>query len=219
MLSKKKGVEARDLTTRWNIPLELAKKTIQVTTQFCLQSTEALTLNRRFKTNDRILRYSRVIANVFMDTFFASNKLGASKRGNKVCQIFVTEFSRVHAVPLASKSGENIAFSLKKYFKNVGVPPMIICDATREQIQGDSLLLCNNAGCQIYNLEKGTPNSNRAERSIQMLKNETKSAMIKANSPIVFWDYCVKRRARIINLVARHHVIFQRWLISPGVDG
>ena len=71
---------------------------------------------------------------------------------------------------MPSNSGINIKGALKSYFKEVSVPPMIICDAAREQIQGDSLLLCNEDGCQIYELEKDTPASNRADRYIKMLK-------------------------------------------------
>ena len=54
---------------------------------------------------------------------------------------------------------------------------MMICDAAREQIKGDSGVLCNEAGCQIYELEKGTPAANRAERYIKMVKDDSKKDM------------------------------------------
>ena len=52
-------------------------------------------------------------------------------------------------------------------------------------------------------LEKGTPAANRAERYVKMTKDETKTDMIESDCPMVFWDYCVERRAKIINSVSR----------------
>ena len=121
-----------------------------------------------------------------MDTFFSSKKAGPTTRGFKCCQIFCTEFGHVFVVMLESKAGNNVAFALKKYFKSVGVPPMIICDAAREQIQGTALTLCNEAGCQIYQLEKGTPAANRAERYVKMTKDETQTDLIESDCPMVF---------------------------------
>ena len=126
-------------------------------------------MNQRYKTYDHMLRYARVLSDVFMDTFFTAKRLGPSTRGYKCCQIFVTEFGHIFVVPLKSKAGERIKFALKKYYKDIGVPPIIIC----EQVQGDALLLCNEAGCQIYELAKDTPAANRAERYIKMLKDAT----------------------------------------------
>jgi len=144
--------------------LELAKRTIEATTQRCVRSTEVPTLNCRFKTNDRMLRYSRVLCNVFMDTFCTSGKVGPLTRENTSCQLFTTEFGHLFVVPLPSKTGVSIKAALKRYFKDVGVPQMMICDAAREQIRGDSRVLCDEAGWQIYELEKDTPAVNRAER-------------------------------------------------------
>ena len=200
---KHKSVKASDLARRWRIPLAQAQKTIEMTTQRCVRSGEVPSLNRRYKTNDRMLRYARVSTDVFMDTFFTAKRLGPSTRGFTCCQIFVTEFGHVFVVPLQSKAGERIKYALKKYFKDVGVPPMIICDAAREQVQGDALLLCNEAGCQIYELAKDTPAANRAERYIKMIKDATKKDLVTSNCPMLFWDYCIERRAKIINAVAR----------------
>ena len=83
---------------------------------------------------------------------------------------------------------------------------MIICDAAREQIQGDALMLCNESGCQIYQLEKDTPAANRAERYIKMVKDGTKKDLEQSNCPIVLWDYCVERQAKIISSVARTRI-------------
>jgi len=127
-----------------------------------------------------------------MDTFFTAKRLGPSTRGCTCCQIFVTEFGHVFGVPLQSKAGERIKFVLKKYFKDIGVPPMIICDAAREQVQGDALLLCNEAGCQIYELAKDTPAANRAEHYIKMIKDATKKNLVTTNVPCYFGTSALK---------------------------
>ena len=77
-------------------------------------------------------------------------------------------------VPLESKSGINIAQAIKRYFKEIGVPSKLVCDQAREQVKGDAKILCNEAGCYVIELEKGTPAANRAERTIKVLKNGTK---------------------------------------------
>ena len=129
---KEVTISPDNLAKKWRIPIELAKRTAKVTTQLCARSKEPATLNRRFKSNDRMLRYNRVATDVFMDTFFSAKKIGPSTRGHKCCQIFCTEFGHVFVVMLESKSGKDIAYALKKYFKTVGVPPMIICDAATD---------------------------------------------------------------------------------------
>ena len=51
---------------------EMAKKTLEVTTQRGIRTILAPTLDRRFKTNDKMLRYSRLSTNMYTDTMFAS---------------------------------------------------------------------------------------------------------------------------------------------------
>ena len=77
--------------------------------------------------------------------------------------------------------------AIKKFFKEVGVPPRLIADKAREQILGDTKKLCDQANCKIIELKKGTPASDRAERYIQIIKNETKKDLVNSDSPLVFW--------------------------------
>jgi len=88
--------------------------------------------------------------------------------------------------------------ALKKYFKEIGVPERLICDRATEQVKGDSNKLCHDAGCTVVELEKNTPASNRAERTIKILKDETKNDLFKSNSPMILWEYALERRAKII---------------------
>ena len=186
------------LANRLNIPIEMARRTLSTTTQNALRSTDNPSLSRKYRTNDKMLRYPRVYTKVFMDTMFASTKSTKSIRGFTSCQVFATEFGHVFTVLMSSKSGKEVSLAIKRYFKEIGVPEKLICDQAREQVKGDSKILCHDAGCTVVELEKGTPSSNRAERAIKTLKDETKNDLFQSNCPMVLWDYALERRAKII---------------------
>ena len=66
----------KELMERWRIRKEEATATVLATTQGLVRSLLEPTLNRRYKTNDRMLLYFRIQTYMFMDTYFASKKLG-----------------------------------------------------------------------------------------------------------------------------------------------
>jgi len=121
--------------------------------------------------------------------------------------VFATEFGHVFVVPMKGKSGFTISRAIKHYFKEIGVPDKLIRDQAREQVKGDSRILCNEAACTVVELEKGVPSSNRAERTIKILKDEVKRDMFVTNSPLVFWDYAIERRATIISSTVRSNYL------------
>ena len=206
---RKGRVDASKLSQRLNIPYEMAKKTIQATTQLAVRTVQEPSLTRKYSTNDRMLRYPRLATDTFMDTFFSSKKSGPSHRGYTSCQVFASEFGHTFVVPMGGKSGIEVAQAIKRYFKEVGVPQHLICDQAKEQVKGASRILCNEAGCQVMELEKGTPASNRAERVIKILKDGSKKDLFDSNAPMIFWCYCVERRAAIINATVRSNFLLQ----------
>lgn len=113
-----------------------------------------------------------------MDTFFAL-KSAISLQGFKTCQIFATEFGHVFIVPMEDKSGKNIVLAINRYSKEKGVPLHIIYDQVREQVKGDTKILCHDSGCIIVELEKGTPAANCAEHTIKILKDGAKKDMFE----------------------------------------
>ena len=90
------------------------------------------------------------------------------------------------------KSEREVHNSLKSLFRDVGVQNPLIADGARAQVQGRAKEVCDKAQCKMIELEKNTPASNRAKRYIQSLKNSTRKDMVKADSPLVFWDYCIE---------------------------
>jgi hypothetical protein len=87
---KTKGVDATHLSKMWRIDLKMAKRTLEATSQNSKQ-VDNPTLSTNYATNDRMLRYKRILEYFFMDTFFSTKKAGKSTRGHTCCQLFVTD--------------------------------------------------------------------------------------------------------------------------------
>ena len=197
---KAKGVDAEHLSKIWRISWDDAKRTIDVTSQNSVR-TQDPTLSRNYGTNDRMLRYKRINTHFFMDTFFATKKGGKSSRGNKCCQLFVTDKGFVYVVPMRRKS--DVLQAVKQFAKEVGAPDAFVADMSGEQMSFDMKKFCNDIGTSLRALEEGTPWANKAELYIGLLKEAVRKDMREEDSPLAFWDYCVERRARINNLTAK----------------
>jgi hypothetical protein len=191
--TKRRGaVDPDELARLWRIGSDAAKRTLDTCTQLMVRSSQDPTLSKRFSTSDQRLRYNRTTANVFMDTFFTSqqerrgSKGGTrSLRGFGCAQVFVTDFNHTHVVPLFKKS--DVTYSVKHYFKNVGIPPAIICDYAMEQIAGATKKLCDECDCDVRPLEKGTQWANRAERFVKIFKDAVISDLKESNCPMILW--------------------------------
>ena len=137
-----------------------------------------------------------------MDTFFATKKAGKSSRGHTCCQLFVTDKGFLYVVPMRSKS--EVLQAVKQFAKEIGAPEAIISDASKEQMSQPLKKFCSEIGTTLHVLEEGTPWSNRAELYIGLIKEAVRKDMKESDCPLVFWDYCVERRARINNLTAKN---------------
>ena len=110
--------------------------------------------------------------------------------------MYASVFGWVKAYFMKSKS--EVHSSLKSLFRDVGVPNPLIADGARAQVQGRAKEVCDKAQCKVI-----TSVANRAKRYIQCLKNSTRKDMVEADSPLVFWDYCIERRAIIERNIAK----------------
>ena len=171
-----------------------------MTTQTSVRTQDPM-LSRNYGTNDCMLRYKCIQDYFFMDTFFATKKGGRSSRGHTCCQLFVTDKGFLYVVPMHRKS--EVLQALKQFAKEIGAPTSIIADMSGEQMSHDIQKFCNDIGTTLQALEEGTPWSNKAELYIGLLKEAVRNDMCKSNSPMILWDYCVERRARINNLMAK----------------
>ena len=194
-----KGVSAKHLSKIWKIDLDTAKRTLEVTSQRCKHDT-GNPLTRNYSTNDRMLRYRRIKTHFFTDTFFVTKK-AKSSRGNTCMQLFVSDMGFVFVVAMKSKG--DFVHALKLFFKEVGVPDALVCDPSGEQTSRKSKQLCNQVGTTLRVLEEHTQWANRAELYVGLFKGGVMKDMKSSDSPLVLWDYCAERRARIHNLTAR----------------
>ena len=78
--NRKHKTTPEQLVKTWGIGIETAKRTLQSTTQRGIKTVANPSISRRFRTNDRQLRYRRLASDMFSDTMFAGTP---SKRGNR----------------------------------------------------------------------------------------------------------------------------------------
>ena len=198
--SRPHGVTPEHLSKIWRISQEDARRTINTTTQTSVR-TQDPTLSCNYGTNDRMLRYRRIQDYFFMDTFFATKKGGHSTCGHTCCQLFVMDKGFLYVVPMQRKP--EVLQAIKQFAKEIGAPTSIITDMSSEQMTHDIRKFCIDIGTTLRALEEGTPWSNKAELYIGLLKEAVQKDMCESNSPMSLWDYCVERRARINNLMAK----------------
>ena len=202
--SRRKGfLTAERLAKNWSISIEAAKQTLQVTTQRGIRTVANPMLSRRFRTNDRQMRYRRIRADVFTDTLESAVR---SKRGNKFAQVFATNFGWTRVHPMAKKSNAHDGLSL--LFARDGVPNCLIMDNSKEQTMGDFRKKARQADCWIKQTEVYTPWSNYAELAIRELKKGCARKMIRARAPKRLWDECLEMEAYIrSNTVSGHPLL------------
>ena len=136
-----------------------------------------------------------------MDTLFATKKSKKSSRGHTCAQLFVTDKGFVYVVPMTKES--EVLQALKQFAKAIGAPDAIICDAAKAQMSTKVRQFCNDIGTTLRILEENTQSANKAELYIGIIKEAVRKDMKASNCPLVFWDYCMERRARIHNLTAK----------------
>jgi hypothetical protein len=213
--SRRKGfLTAEKLAKNWSISLEAAKQTLQVTTQRGIRTVANPLLSRRFRTNDRQLRYRRIRADVFTDTLESAIP---SKRGNKYAQVFATPFGWTRVHPMAKKSNAHDGLSL--LFARDGVPNCLIMDNSKEQTLGEFKRKAREADCWIKQTEPYSPWSNYAELAIRELKKGCARKMLKAHVPKRLWDDCLEMEAYIRSHTYNGHPLLKGETPETVVSG
>ena len=139
-----------------------------------------------------------------MDTFFVTTKGVTSSHGNTSYQLFITDKGFIYVVPLKWKS--EALQAVKQFTKEIGAPDAIVCEMAGEHLTPEVKHFCNTIGTTLRALEEGMPWLNKAELNIKLMKESMRKDMKSANSPLSFWDYCLKRRDHIYNLTACNHI-------------
>jgi hypothetical protein len=120
------GLTAEQLARNWMIPLAKARRTIEMTTQRGIR-TRPDGLIRRFKTNDRMLRYNRLALTMFTDTLKADSE---SYRQNRYAQVFAVPPAWIGAYAMSKKSDAHEAVSDR--LRDVGAPDTMVMDGAKD---------------------------------------------------------------------------------------
>ena len=83
------------------------------------------------------------------------------------------------------KSKSQFPEALKRFVKEVGVPPELICDASGEQTSKEVKNFCTKIGTSLRVLEANTQHANLAELYVGLLKWATRKDMMESKSPLV----------------------------------
>jgi hypothetical protein len=127
----KGGIYAATLANNWGIGIEAARRTRLVTTQRGIRRMIHPSLTKRYKTNDRQLRYRRLPVTLYTDTMYSTI---LSRQQNKAAQIFTTDLGFVRAFPMKLESESHEALSL--LFHRDGVTNAIVMDGAKAQVEG-----------------------------------------------------------------------------------
>ena len=180
------------LSQKWNIGLEAAKRTLQVTTQRGLKTVVDPSIARRWGTNDRSMRYNRLKSDLFTDYMFANT---TSIRGNNGGQVYTNSTDWIKIYPTSSKGDCHETFDLLAHRE--GVPDTLISDQAKEETMGQMRKKVREAGVHYKECEPYSPFQNRAEAGIRELKRAVKRSMVKKGSPMRLWDYCAELQGDI----------------------
>ena len=186
-------ITAKQLTRNWGISLKRAEATIEATTQHGVRTLLHPTLSRRFRTNDRQLRYRRLSHEMFTDTL--ESRVVSWKRQNRYAQVFATRFGWVRVYPMKRKSEAHEGLSLLA--QRDGVPPVLIMDGSKEQTKGEFSRKARQMGIRIKQTEPYSPWQNAAEGAIREVKRGAGRKMATTRSPAKLWDHCLELEAMI----------------------
>jgi hypothetical protein len=186
------GVDAATLAKNWGIGIEAAKRTHLLTTQRGIRRMTHPSLTKRYKTNDKQLRYRRLSVTTFTDTMYSTI---LSRQQNKEAQIFCTDFGFVRAFPMKLEREAHEALSL--LFHRDGFPNGMVTDEAKAQTEGEFRRKLRDAGFHIKQTEPHTQSSNMGEGGVSDLKRGVGWQMLRYVCPKRLWDECIIRETYV----------------------
>ena len=198
--ARKGTVTAEQLARRWRCGVDIARRTIEKTTQRAVRDFTHSTAGRSIKPTNYQLRYPRIRADMYTDTMHGPC---VSAEGNKYLAIYCTKFQWCRGFPLKKKGDSHL--TLNRLFRDVGFPTTMIPDNAKELTMGDFKKICEKAQVTLHPIEAYKPNQNAAEDCIRELRRMFRRIMIARNIPAVFWDRVVVWCAEVRSHLALNH--------------
>ena len=193
--------DARLLSEKWECSVEVAKATLQSTTQLNIRSAVA-PLTRRYRTDLLSMNLRRLNCKFFTDTLFSNS---VSIVGNSCAQLYYDPNGFMYVYPMSSKreAGE----SLDQFVNDVGIPNQLVYDGAGEQVGRRSQFDKSVRHYKINNhlIEPFSPWQNRAESGIRIIKAKWRRLMIKRKVPKRLWDFALVWVAQIYSRTAMKH--------------
>jgi hypothetical protein len=193
------GITPENLARKWNIGLETAKKTLQVTTQRGI-CTALHPLQRRYRVDHLHLHRNWLNGTWYTDTLLSKVK---SINGNTCAQVYTNrQYTSVHPMTARSQVGR----SLTEFTDNIGIPDLLWSDGAPKMTGNNTEYVreANRLKIRQRITEQGQSNQNHAsEREIGELKKRWRNRMIKKNIPRRVWDYGLVYEADLLRFIPR----------------
>ena len=192
-------VNAENLARMWNVGLDSAKRTLQVTQQTGTRSATG-PLHRMLRVDHLDLHRPRLKGVWFVDTLIAGVKSITQKT---VANVF-TQGKYVAVYPMLTKA--NAGNSIIDFTDDVGIPQVLMTDLASEFSGQHTEFVkhCRRMRIQLNHKEKGRYNQNHAaEREIGFLSERWRRRMSKKNVPRRLWDFGLVYEAEILSRLSR----------------
>jgi hypothetical protein len=192
-------VGPEELASKWNIGLQTAKETLEVTTQHGVR-TAVHPMTRRVRVDHLHLHRPLLRGTWYTDTLLAKVK---SRVGNKCANVF-TQGKFVKVVPMTSRA--DAGKSLVDFSDDVGIPEALVTDGASE-FTGKNTEFVKEARrmrIKMHTTEQGRKNQNHpAEREIGFLAKRWKLRMLKKKVPKRLWDFGLVYESELLTRMAR----------------
>ena len=129
-------------------------------------------------------------------------KSAKSIHGYTMSQLFVSDKGYLAVYLMERKS--DFRDSLHQFYKEVGVPEILVVDPSRDQTSKAVKRFYIQVGTTLRLLEENTQWANRAELYVGLFKESIRKDLRELHCPMVLWNYCAQRRALIHNLTPKN---------------
>ena len=177
------------------LPVDLVKKTFNVTTQYARMPMSTV-LKKRFKSPNPALNVHRRNEAIATDTVYSD--VPAIDGGEIAAQIFVGMDSLVTDV-FGMKSDKQFVNTFEDIIRRRGAPTKLISDRAQVEISNKVKDILRSLCISDWQSEPHQQHQNPCERRYQTLKSMTNTVLERTGSPAYLWLLCLQYVAFILN--------------------
>ena len=193
------AITPEEVSRKFNIGIEKAKETLQVTTQRGIRHA-VHPLHRRYRVDHMQLNRKRLNAQFYTDHLLAKTK---SLDGNTGAWVYTTgKFTAVYPCEKRSEVGD----TLRRFADDVGIPDRLKSDLAPEITGKHTEFQAQVKRLRIdmtYSEVERSNQNHAAEGEIGHLKRRFRQKMVRKNVPKRLWDYGLVHQAGVLNRIAR----------------